>query len=85
MSSTKIHAPEGSLLAWPWGYDYVMAWIVQAAQAQSAFPDTDGNPDLDTGRRRLRLRRAHDADGAASIVVSVVCGARWCCAWRCRL
>ena len=25
----KIHAPEGSLLAWPWGYDYAMAWIVK--------------------------------------------------------
>ena len=27
----KIHAPEGSLLVWPWGYDYVMAKIVRAA------------------------------------------------------
>src|SRR5690348_7120203 len=26
---TKIHAPEGSLLVWPWGYDYAMAWIVR--------------------------------------------------------
>ncbi len=24
-----IHAPEGSLLVWPWGYDYVMGWIVR--------------------------------------------------------
>jgi hypothetical protein len=24
-----IHAPEGSLLVWPWGYDYAMAWIVR--------------------------------------------------------
>jgi hypothetical protein len=29
----KIHAPEGSLLVWPWGYDYAMAWLVKAAQA----------------------------------------------------
>ena len=29
----KIHAPEGSLLVWPWGYDYVMAKIVRAVQA----------------------------------------------------
>ncbi|HEY0941410.1 MAG TPA: hypothetical protein VGE08_15025 [Steroidobacter sp.] len=27
----KIHAPEGSLLVWPWGYDYAMARIVRAA------------------------------------------------------
>jgi asparagine N-glycosylation enzyme membrane subunit Stt3 len=26
----KIHAPEGSLLVWPWGYDYLMAGIVRA-------------------------------------------------------
>lgn len=25
----RIHAPEGSLLVWPWGYDYLMAWIVR--------------------------------------------------------
>ena len=25
----KIHAPEGSLLPWPWGYDYAMGWIVR--------------------------------------------------------
>lgn len=25
----RIHAPEGSLLVWPWGYDYAMAWIVR--------------------------------------------------------
>src|SRR5262245_8254728 len=29
----KIHVPEGSLLPWPWGYDYAMAWTVKAAQA----------------------------------------------------
>ena len=28
----KIHAPEGSLLAWPWGYDYAMAWLVRGAK-----------------------------------------------------
>lgn len=26
-----IHAPEGSLLVWPWGYDYAMGWIVRLA------------------------------------------------------
>jgi len=30
---TKIHAPEGSLIPWPWGYDYVMALIVRGAMA----------------------------------------------------
>lgn len=29
----KIHAPEGSLLTWPWGYDYVMAWLVKGGLA----------------------------------------------------
>lgn len=29
----KIHAPEGSLLNWPWGYDYGMAILVKAATA----------------------------------------------------
>jgi hypothetical protein len=28
-----IHAPEGSLLVWPWGYDYVMGWIVRIGSA----------------------------------------------------
>lgn len=27
----KIHAPEGSLLTWPWGYDYLLGWIVRIA------------------------------------------------------
>ena len=31
-----IHAPEGSLLTWPWGYDYVMAWLVKGALAAGA-------------------------------------------------
>lgn len=25
----KIHAPDGSLLVWPWGYDYLMATLVR--------------------------------------------------------
>jgi hypothetical protein len=32
----KIHAPEGSLLPWPWGYDYLMASLVRAARAVGA-------------------------------------------------
>lgn len=30
---TRIHAPEGSLLTWPWGYDYAAAWLVKAGLA----------------------------------------------------
>lgn len=29
----KIHAPEGSLLVWPWGYDYAMAALVRVGLA----------------------------------------------------
>lgn len=29
----KIHAPEGSLLTWPWGYDYALAMLVKAGTA----------------------------------------------------
>jgi hypothetical protein len=29
----KIHAPEGSLLTWPWGYDYAMAMVVRTLEA----------------------------------------------------
>jgi hypothetical protein len=29
----KIHAPEGSLLVWPWGYDYAMGWLVRIGVA----------------------------------------------------
>lgn len=29
----KIHYPEGSLLTWPWGYDYLMAMIVKTEVA----------------------------------------------------
>ena len=25
----KIHAPEGSILTWPWGYDYALGWLVR--------------------------------------------------------
>src|SRR4051794_7151927 len=27
----RIHAPEGSLLTWPWGYDYAMGWLGRLA------------------------------------------------------
>lgn len=30
---SRIHAPEGSLLTWPWGYDYAMAMLVKAGTA----------------------------------------------------
>jgi hypothetical protein len=29
----KIHAPEGSLLTWPWGYDYALAWLTKGLLA----------------------------------------------------
>lgn len=29
----KIHAPEGSLLVWPWGYDYLIAKVVRVGMA----------------------------------------------------
>ena len=32
----KIHAPEGSLLVWPWGYDYVIAKIVRGGAGRRA-------------------------------------------------
>jgi hypothetical protein len=35
----KIHAPEGSLLTWPWGYDYTMAWLVKAGMALGLASD----------------------------------------------
>lgn len=35
----KIHAPEGSLLVWPWGYDYVMAKLVRAGLAIAPHAD----------------------------------------------
>jgi hypothetical protein len=36
---TKIHAPEGSLLVWPWGYDYAMAMLVRAGVALGVSSD----------------------------------------------
>ncbi|WP_414717583.1 hypothetical protein [Steroidobacter sp.] len=35
----KIHAPEGSLLVWPWGYDYLMAGIVRTGMALGLSSD----------------------------------------------
>jgi asparagine N-glycosylation enzyme membrane subunit Stt3 len=35
----KIHAPEGSLLVWPWGYDYLMALIVRGGLALGLSSD----------------------------------------------
>lgn len=35
----KIHAPEGSLLVWPWGYDYLMAQLVRAGLAVGLSAD----------------------------------------------
>lgn len=29
----KIHTPEGSVVVWPWGYDYLMAQIVRVSMA----------------------------------------------------
>lgn len=34
-----IHAPEGSLVVWPWGYDYGVARIVRAATSLGIVPD----------------------------------------------
>lgn len=27
----KIHAPDGALLTWPWGYDYTLGWMTRIA------------------------------------------------------
>jgi hypothetical protein len=35
----KIHAPEGSLLVWPWGYDYAMAALVRLGLAVGISDD----------------------------------------------
>lgn len=35
----KIHAPEGSLLVWPWGYDYLMAGVVRIGLALGLSSD----------------------------------------------
>jgi len=36
---TKIHAPEGSLIPWPWGYDYAMALIVRGTMTLGLSTD----------------------------------------------
>lgn len=36
---SKIHAPEGSLLVWPWGYDYLIATIVRFGLALGLSTD----------------------------------------------
>jgi len=36
---SRIHAPEGSLLVWPWGYDYAMGMIVRGAMAVGVSSD----------------------------------------------
>lgn len=35
----KIHVPEGSLLVWPWGYDYAMAALVRLGLAAGISAD----------------------------------------------
>lgn len=35
----KIHAPEGSLLVWPWGYDYAIAALVRLGLAAGVSAD----------------------------------------------
>lgn len=35
----RIHAPEGSMLVWPWGYDYAMAMLVRAGVAIGVSSD----------------------------------------------
>lgn len=35
----RIHAPEGSLLTWPWGYDYLMAKLVRVGLALGIASD----------------------------------------------
>lgn len=36
---TRIHAPEGSLILWPWGYDYLMAALVRGGLAIGMHQD----------------------------------------------
>jgi len=36
---THIHAPEGSLLIWPWGYDYAMSMLVRLGLALGVSAD----------------------------------------------
>ncbi len=35
----RIHAPEGSLIVWPWGYDYLMAAVVRGGLALGLHHD----------------------------------------------
>ena len=35
----KIHAPEGSLVVWPWGYDFGMAMLLRAGEAMGFARD----------------------------------------------
>jgi hypothetical protein len=35
----KIHAPEGSLLTWPWGYDYAMGMLLRAGNSLGLADD----------------------------------------------
>jgi hypothetical protein len=35
----KIHVPEGSLLSWPWGYDYAMGWLTRLAMKTGITSD----------------------------------------------
>jgi len=34
----KIHAPDGSLIVWPWGYDYLLGWLVRLAVKAGIAP-----------------------------------------------
>lgn len=36
---SKIHVPEGSLLSWPWGYDYAMGWLTRLAMKTGIASD----------------------------------------------
>jgi hypothetical protein len=36
---SKIHVPEGSLLSWPWGYDYAMGWLTRLAMKTGITSD----------------------------------------------
>jgi hypothetical protein len=39
---SKIHAPDGSLLTWPWGYDYAVTWLVRAGLALGVSDSPSG-------------------------------------------
>ena len=36
---TRIHAPEGSWITWPWAYDMMMAWIAKGLMAVTGVSD----------------------------------------------